>query len=780
MSFIHKLSWFLIFVYISTVVIADGGVKRKRTPRWGSEPIINEYGDPMVATIIQGNVKSGRDQLFMFSAYYVYGETATECYLGIPQEGDLPLEKRIGWVKKEYLLLNPEALRTHFKIFRKAIVFDNKHENRIPIFDSPHNDAEEMGKTPMFTFFYIYKVIGDYYLIGLSPSVDLEYCNDEILGWIHKKTCREWNTRQAVGHERTNRWRRLQQEEKDKNGLVKVFADEIAAKNYELDAVVNEELETTVWRYNMPRYPLLESKSVKSKRLFQVAFLGGDKGSALQEVISRIKEKREQLSKVDIVFLVDASSRQNTRRQIQRAISKAIAKMKQLENPRDKVVDLQVGLIYYSDFSELQTYRYKRGKIFQPQVVRLHSLTDNIKRFERHFKRPHFYGQKEKRKSLYYAVDVAMNKRVRWRDNSSRYIIALGYSGNHDPKAAVKSDISKLEEKDIVDALKLNNVQLHGIQLPHNIEANPNSNSFVEQIAAIGGQVGSGGSFPAWNYSEGDVQNNLENVLNILFRGIKEQIRVRQQVIGDLEHGLDAQEISKRHHQKWEKFNERKQKDFFRLYIKAKAPGTLLKVSPILHHDTVDTMNKSFIEKEQISIEDFKKGGVFYDKGWTWEYNPKTNIRQMQVYLLMNKMELSRLLGFLSALLQELEQASKPEQYLEIWKTLLKTTLGIDSVPATEPLDSLMKQHTGLPFMNGLLSYTLDDFVEKARDPGFRKDLLTKLSANTNYLFDVLSDKEKERIQDKNGNVMTKARKRWWKERENELEYAWIEIELFP
>lgn len=780
MSFVHKLSLLLILIYISTSLMADDGMKRKRAPRWGSEPIINEYGDPMVAAVIQGDVKVGRDRLYMFSAYYVYEETATECYLGVPEVGDLPLAKRIGWVKKEFLLLNPEALRTRFKIFRKAIVFDNKHENRIPVFNAPHNDAEEMGKTPMFTFFYIYKVVGDYYLIGLSPNVDLEYCNDEILGWIHKKTCREWNTRQAVGHERTSRWQRIQQEKVDKNGLVKIFVNEEAAKNYELDGVVNEELETTVWRYNMPRYPLLESKSVKNKRLFQVAFLGGDKGSELQEVISRLKEKREMLSKVDIVFLVDASSRQNSRRQIQRAISKAIATMKKQQGPRDKVVDVNVGLIYYSDFSDLQTYRYQRGKIFQPQVVRLHSLTDNIKRFERHFKTPHFYGQKEERKSLFYAIDVAMNKRVRWRDGSSRHIIALGYSGNHAVDSTSKKNVSKLEEKDIVEALKINDVELHGIQLPHNIEANPHSTAFVEQIAAINGQVGSGGIFPAWNYSEGDIQNNLEELLGILFNGVKEQIRVRQQIIGDLEHGLDVQQISKRYQEKWAKYNERKQKDLFRLYIKAKAPGTLLKVSPTIHFRSVPTMNKLFIEKEDISLEDFKKGGVYYDKGWTWEYNPKTDIRQMQVYLLMNKMELSRLLGFLSALLQELEQASKPEQYLEIWKTLLKTTLGIDSVPATEPLDSLMKQHTGLPFMNGLLSYTLDDFVEKARDPGFRKDLLRKLSANTNYLFDVLAGKEKERIKDKDGNVSTEERKRWWKERENDLEYAWIEIELFP
>lgn len=769
-----------IAILFCTSVMVFAESNRRRTPRWGSEPIINEYGDPMVAAIIQGNVKAGREQLYMFSAFYVYEETAKECYLGIPEEGDLPLAKRIGWVKKEYLLLNPEALRTRFKIYRKAVVFDNKYENRIPLFDAPRNDADEMGKTPMFTFFYIYKVKGDYYLIGLSPNVDLEYCNDEVLGWIHKKTCREWNTRQAVGHERKARWQRIEQEERSQNGLVRIYSAMDAAVDSEKGAIVNEESDKTVWRYNMPRYPLLESKTVKDKRLFQVAFLGGDKSSSLQEVISRIKEKRQKLSKVDVMFLIDASSNRNTRKQIKNAIVKAVANMKKLVNQKDKVVDLKIGLTYYSDFSEWRRYRYKRGKIIQPQAVRLHKLTDNLRRIERYLNAPHFYGSKEDVKSLFYGIDVAMNKRAKWREDSSRHIIVLGYSGNHDAKTTSRKNVSKLEVADIVDALKLNDVELFGIQLPHDTDVNKNSASFIKQLSEITKKVGTGGVFPAWNYSEGDIQNNLIAALDILFKGIKQKIRTRQQLIGDLEHGLNVEEINKRHQKKWQTYNEKKQKSFFKLYIKAKAAGTLLKTSPTMHYRNVATINNLFIKKEHISLEDFKKSGVFYDKGWTWEYHPSTNLRQMQVYLLMNKMELSRLLGFLSALLQELEQASKPEQYLEIWKTLLKTTLGIDSVPASEPLDSLMKQHTGLPFMNGLLSYTLDDFVEKARDPAFRKNLLTNLSANTNYLFEVLSEKEKERIKDKHGNATTQKRKRWWKERENELEYAWIEIELFP
>jgi hypothetical protein len=194
----------------------------------------------------------------------------------------------------------------------------------------------------------------------------------------------------------------------------------------------------------------------------------------------------------------------------------------------------------------------------------------------------------------------------------------------------------------------------------------------------------------------------------------------------------------------------------------------------------MSTLLEAFINMHGINVKDLKGDAGFFEHGWVWEFHPRTNLQQIQVCLLMDQLELSRLVGFLSGLRMELKKASKPEQYVEIWKTLLKTTFGIDTIPPNEPLDNLILQHSGLPFINGLLNYTLEDFVKKSRESPFRREIINSLEQTCNRLFAVLEEKEVENIPLDDGTTYSKIKKRWWVEEGNDLKYSWLEIELFP
>jgi hypothetical protein len=115
-----------------------------------------------------------------------------------------------------------------------------------------------------------------------------------------------------------------------------------------------------------------------------------------------------------------------------------------------------------------------------------------------------------------------------------------------------------------------------------------------------------------------------------------------------------------------------------------------------------------------------------------------------------------------------------------VWTTLLKTVLGIDTIPKNEPIDYLIEQHTGLPFINGLLNYSLDEFVRNSQILEFRESVLKKIDNASNSLFLIVNEQELETITYTDGSTISRKKKRWWQEKGSELEYAWVETELFP
>lgn len=775
---------YLLFVFLfSSFVLCQTRVRFTIPPR-GTLPI-EKNGSPLIVSTVRsdiqviGSVRFRAEGMELWSPYYVYQEMPDHYYLGLPSRNanDLGLAEHIGWVEKQYLLDASEALRTPNKIYRRIIVFDNRYQNRVNIYSAPLHKAEEVSKTPLFSFFYIYKETQDYYLIGVSPRIEIEDSGLDLLGWIHKKNCREWNTRLAINYKMENQAFRLNQEKENKEGLVRIYKTLEDAIKQNKESVIASETENSQWRYNMLRYPLLESESHQQNRLFQIAFLSGDKSDSTQKMISKIKEEKEKLNKLDIMFLIDSSLGSPTRQKIIEAIEKSRDTL--FESKKKAQMDVAWGLSFFYDFEKDKKYPYRRGRLFEPSVVNIYDFTSNMERISRNITNQPYHGNRYEPKSLYYGLDMALHQKARWRDGSTRILFVVGVTGNHEKDSP--RNITQLISDDVLDRLQKEGVRVYGIHFEEkqNESKLKSVQDFSKNILEITEKMGEGGYFlvSAATDDHREKTFSMLNLLRLLFENTLQEISLFDQVLSDMGRGFPPEEAEKRYGESWKEMWNK----FHRLvYLRSIEPLTEGNSKTTIFLPDLKKTIENFLKRHDIQLQDLREKGIFYDKGWVWETHPSFHLQQIQVWLLIDQMELSRLIGFLSSLLLQLKNASNPQQYMEIWKTLLKATFGIDTIPSSEPLDNLIMQHTGLPFMNGLLNYTLDDFVQKARTGDFRRTVIERLENTCNILFLVLQEKELEQITTPQGVSMTQTKRRWWSEAGSDLRYSWLEVEMFP
>jgi len=359
-------------------------------------------------------------------------------------------------------------------------------------------------------------------------------------------------------------------------------------------------------------------------------------------------------------------------------------------------------------------------------------------------------------------------------------MIGVGLTGNHDLDSP-RHIANDLNPQVIQEALQKNGIRFFGVQFeePQARATVPAVQAFAKQTLQITKAMGQGGYF-LLSPLEGDTRAktfSFDMLLDMLIEQYRQEISILHEAISDLSRGFSPEEIYQRYQKYWTSIETNARK-----IINARTflPQVVGNARSEYVFPKLPALMQSFIDRNNINFEDMKSKGIFYTKGWVWEFHPATNIPQIQVCLLVDKLELMRLMVFLGSLSRELKSASKPEQYIQIWKTLLKSMFGIDTIPANEPLDNLILQHSGLPFMNGLLTYTLDDFVSQARNPQFRAEIINKLDATCDQLNKCIEEKETEEVMSIEGIVVTQSKQRWWKELGSEMLYAWLEVELFP
>lgn len=514
------------------------------------------------------------------------------------------------------------------------------------------------------------------------------------------------------------------------------------------------------------RYPLLESRSLEGKRIFRVAFLGGAGSGKTQRMISKMKEKKDQLNKIDLMLVMDRSCGEQVREEVLNALRQEVDRFRTSR----ETFDIQFAVTFYDDFKVGKKYRFRRGKLFQPKVVKITSFSDDLNDLERSFRKTEVADFENDGQALYYGIDSAMNRRVRWRPDSRRHMILVGTTGNH-PQG--NRNISRLTNSDVIEVLQNNNIRFHALQLLPAPESQKELryNDYYNQIVRLLAKVNHGSYIPT--FAEGSFEELKHLYIGKVVSGICQEIRLESELLSRsmsfLIKGFPLEETVKHFGEKW--------KETWHDFGDEALIKNTSRKTPNLEKSL-----RNFCTSIDVDLEALKASGreTYFEQGWVWEYHPETNLQQIQVCLLIDKGELSRLLGFIHSLAIELKKASRPEQYLEIWKTLLKTTFGIDDFTPSEPIETLITQHTGLPFMNGVLNYTLDDFVKNARNSAFRKKIINRLDRTYGNLFRIISETETEEVQQKDGRITVEKKKRWWIEEGNTSSYSWVEIERFP
>lgn len=745
---------------------------------------------------VRGGYTRQDEQLALWNIYYVYkyakNAQGEYYYLGLPSPDstDLKLDAayKIGWIDRKYLIDTPNAMRTEKKIYRRVIVFENRQENRVPIYSAPSNTSEELYKTPYFSFFYLYKESETHFLIGITPSIMMEDAGHDILGWIDKQSCREWNTRLAANYYTDTREQREKEEQAasannmlNKQGFVRIYRTIEDAQQLNTTGIVSQETNETRWDYNMLRFPLLEDKKIDQKRLFQVAFLSGGNSDEAQKVLSTIREQKENLKQLDIVLLLDASMSKEAREKIIFGLNRTSQRLKSSMYKADTKLDIAWCVGFYHDFAPGRKYPYKRGQLFRPQVVDLQDFQKDMNRVAQQiYNQPYRTSGRYDTKALYYGIDMAVQNIRNWREGSTRCIITVGITGNHDVDSP-RHIANDLNPQTIQDILQKNTIRLYGLQFEEtsNKASTPPVQNYGQQITQITQNMNEGGYFllsPILDTSNRK-SFTFDIFLDMLLEQYRTEISLSYEAIGDLSRGFPPEELSKRYQKKWQTFLDEAKKNFDRKTIQ---PLIFSNIRSAQYYPELNKMIAQFIQRNSLNFNELKNKGIFYTYGWVWEFHPTTNTQQIQVSLLVDKLELVRLMVFLASLSRELKTADKPNQYIQIWQTLLRSMFGMDTIPANEPLDNLISQHSGLPFMNGLLTYSLDDFALQAQDPQFRRNIIEKLDSTCNKLQLCIDEQETELQTTFTGVTITQNKKRWWKELGSDMLYAWLEMELFP
>lgn len=756
---------------------------------------------PLQAVIVRSDVeiKGGyraKEALPLWSVYYVYKYAKTNqgefYYLGFPSEehGDLQLDpqNKIGWIDRKYLIDYTDALRTDKKIYRRVIVFENRQDNRVSLRSAPSATAEELYKTPYFSFFYLYKESDTHFLIGITPTIILEDAGHDILGWIDKQSCREWNTRLAANYFTATREQREKEEfeaveknSKGQAGFVRIYRTIEDAQQLNINGIVSQETEETRWDYNMLRFPLLTDKKINQSRLFQIAFLSGGNSDEAQQILSIIREQKENIKQLDIVLLLDASLTKEARDKIIFALNRMSQRIKATSDHQPIKLDIAWCVAFYHDFSAGRKYPYKRGQLFRPQVIDIHDFNKDLNRVaQKIYNQPYRMTGRYDPKALYYGIDMAVNSIKNWREGSTRCIITVGITGNHDVNSP-RHVANDLNPAVIQESLKKNSTRLYGVQFEESLtkSSTPSVQSYAKQITEITQNMGEGGYILISPIVDTSSRRSFtfDIFLDMLVEQYRREIGITNELIGDLSRGFPPEELTKRYQKNWANFVEEIKKGFDRRIIR---PLVYENSPSVIYPPSINLTLQQFVDRNNINFDDLKGKGIFYTHGWTWEFHPTTNTQQIQISLLVDKLELVRLMVFLASLSRELKTADKPNQYIQIWQTLLRSMFGMDTIPANEPLDNLISQHSGLPFMNGLLTYTLDDFALQAQNPQFRRNIIEKLDATCNKLQLCIDEQETELKTTTTGVTITQNKKRWWKELGSDMMYAWLEMELFP
>lgn len=646
-------------------------------------------------------VGGSRTKLFKSLAMFrLHGGEQAPDYVLVGQYDDY--DERIisidGWMSTRDCLLGLEPLKTKDWIKRKAVVLNRFEDERgrdaksainvVRAFSGPDSTQyRSVHELRIFEFCFIYGEAkaadgADYVLLGRKSLIDNpESAGDCLIGWVRRERIQEWDTRQAIYFNKTNRKQRPNAvgiyDSRDKllaqmggrSGKVEPIAVETDAE---------EQLDP-----KLMRFPLLESFMPQhgGPRLMRIAFIGDqyeiDGGgmviSGLEASRQRrqMEEMRRQMRSIDVLICIDATgSMIKYFGHIAKAVENILRAIRE-QQAGDTGTSMQVSIVFYRDYYDEVTDDAHR------KTIKRLELTSNIDKAVDFIRtEPVRLGEginpaapKELTEAVFYGVLEGLD-RAEFRKNSYRQVIVIGDYGNHqsDPRGYRPSHVAKkLIEK------RANFLALH-VAAADTVRHIPAARWFEEQTREIAKSVvaakemGLIGEYSA----RPDATELGKMIYEYCEQGAKNTQRMDEAMQALME-GKSTEEIKGQYGVQ------------FTSHLTRRLADSGIDVSVLR-----------------------KKRAMVSQEGWIAERDPVSGLAQVEPWILISRASLTRLAAILDRISR---QSFKPNTVRQTWKSVLNEHLFIPP-DDRESIDEIIKQRLGLPIRTNVLRYSLAELAE--------------------------------------------------------------------
>jgi len=350
-----------------------------------------------------------------------------------------------GWMKKERALLWNHALVNRQMVTKKVLTINNIESiknpkkyvegKKIKLYNDPELTIENENDVRLFQFLYLYKEVGNSYLIGKADR-----CNNSpasILGWISKDMVKLWSDRVTL---EPNTDYNAIQNRISQNVKTAVFADKksaIAYKNGEIswgkalwkddlwsEGEMTKEKKEACWK----RLPILENDSetniLKTGIISDIFDSGGDvviTSDEYEKELKKINTKRDEYRNINVVFVIDGTL------SMQPYFSSVVNSLKRVNSLLEESKNnYRFGAVVYRDYAEEECP-------FGNRLVNIQTLTSSkgeIKKFlESMIPEAKDCLDKDVPEAMYYGI----NRGLRMMDPiNTNIMIVVGDAGNRD------------------------------------------------------------------------------------------------------------------------------------------------------------------------------------------------------------------------------------------------------------------------------------------------------------------------------------------------------------
>ncbi len=702
-------------------------------------------------------------------------------------------DKSIGWVDKNAVLENLEALKTPEGIHKKALVVrriklgKSNETKEIHTLRGPGSRYSKHLTVPFFQFFYVFKIQQNegkkHYLLGLETNIRIEgKAKETLIGWLPQENLQEWNRLSQSGYSGGQWAERMKgsvlADKLDRKALF-FETKEQALQGAPATHTGREDESRKPWNKERLRLPLLSvispsgenvEKRVRIHPNKKCALVGGRTSLAEQRVfqfgvLGAVRmgldnvdhlEKLASLENLDVLFLVDATGNmQKYYPRVKKTIKQVVAALQHRgqvlgakNRERNFTFNLRLGVAFYRDIVDgVGIYEVKQNA--KGKDVPLMETKD-LPEIQRQLDTVRVDGGGDIPEAITYALKRAVEK-TNWRDDSHRMIVLLGNAPSH--IGTTRQGLKDPTLQEVAATMKKHGTMFYALQggAPQPNGTTHFSPRFEEQFGEkAGGLLHLLRSDP--NYSPlAAGYSKVPYVGGSKIDGIWKAFEAAQKTI------LDGKS---------------------EIIVRAFRPRKMIQ----FHEDLLGRMG--------LRGKDYKNK-MYWRELWSTECHPVTGFVQLRSVVLLEQ-EQAQALYVLLRKMAELLSAGRRVSYNELRSRYMGLLEHITRSPIlTTSLHTVGLQKLGIPLHTDMLRLNFSQLLHLLEEPQKRRALLQQVLYRRQLLGGVIRSCDyKERVYDpetKQTKEVLRKGKSWFFRRTNlsaglrtDAYYAWVPLEFLP